>query len=95
MSRLSVALLLLLAGCSKAGATKPAPHEHERHPAHREADEPAQPETQPESADYQPSPSEVPLTDDFTTAAQKRVTPDNYRRELVTIEKELHQLRLE
>ena len=36
--------------------------------------------------------SELPLTEDFFAAAEKRVTPDNYRLELVTIQRELDQL---
>ena len=39
-----------------------------------------------------PDEPEVPLTEDFVSAAEKRVTPDNYRQELVTIAKELDQL---
>lgn len=41
------------------------------------------------------TPSELPLTSDFAKAAAKRVTPDNYRKELVRIEKELAQLQRE
>lgn len=41
---------------------------------------------------YAPSASEVPLTVDFEAAAQKRVQPENYRKELSRIENELMQL---
>ncbi|HEY6881035.1 MAG TPA: hypothetical protein VI299_23580 [Polyangiales bacterium] len=41
---------------------------------------------------YAPSASEVPLTVDFEAAADKRVQPENYRKELSRIETELTQL---
>jgi hypothetical protein len=45
-----------------------------------------------ESASYAPTAMEVPLPDDFTRAADKRVGADNYRKELSRIERELAEL---
>jgi len=41
---------------------------------------------------YAPSAMEVPLPDDFTRAADKRVGVDNYKKELTRIERELAEL---
>jgi len=49
-------------------------------------------ETPKPGDNYEPSASDVPLTADFAKAAAKRVTPDNYRKELTLIERELDQL---
>jgi hypothetical protein len=46
----------------------------------------------PSAAEYTPSASEVPLMVDFEPAAEKRVQPENYRKELTRIENELIQL---
>ena len=45
-----------------------------------------------ESESYAPTAMEVPLPDDFTRAADKRVGADNYRKELSRIERELAEL---
>jgi len=42
---------------------------------------------------YDPTAMDVPLTVDFEKAASKRVQPDNYRKELTRIERELKALK--
>ena len=92
-------LVLLALGCSKSEHA-PALHPDSEHvetdhappePGQGMADLPRL-ETGKPSDDYNPSPSELPLTEDFVAAAEKRVTPDTYRSELVTIQRELDQL---
>lgn len=58
-----------------------------RDPARRAAD------LEQEAAAYQPTALEVPLTADFTKAANQRVQSDNYAKELGRIERELKALR--
>ncbi len=41
------------------------------------------------SAGYSPSPSEVPIHQDYDGAAEKMVRPDNYKAQLSKIEKDL------
>lgn len=46
-------------------------------------------ERQPKKRRYQPDPTEVPVSSDFTRAARRRVRADNYKSELSRIELEL------
>ena len=100
--RVQSALLLALSfGCGK---TERAPEPESRPSSERaEAEHTERPkspgmadvpalETPAASDVYDPSPSELPLTEDFSAAAEKRVTPDNYQLELGTIARELEQL---
>lgn len=41
---------------------------------------------------YAPRASEVPLPEDFTRAAERLVVPDNYKKQLTRIERELAEL---
>lgn len=100
--RVQSALLLALSfGCgtseraherARRPASEPAELEHSERPkSPGMADVPAL-ETPVASDVYDPSPSELPLTEDFAAAAEKRVTPDNYQLQLETIARELAEL---
>jgi hypothetical protein len=86
-------LSVLALGCAKAEPpSAPSAADHKvRTPGESMADLPAL-ETGKLDDDYTPTASELPLAEDFAAAAEKRVTPDNYRKELITIQKELEQL---
>lgn len=56
--------------------------------AARECDD----ECRPRVTEYAPTPMEVPIVDDYARAAEKRVGPDTYRRELTRVERELSEL---
>jgi len=76
VSRLPIALVLLV-------ALAPA-CDKKKHGAGRDDDCEVEP--------YGPTAMEVPLPDDFTRAADKRVGADNYKKELSRIERELAEL---
>src|SRR5689334_13764383 len=70
---LLAALACAWLGCSKSEAKPSGPRENCAAPA----------------PPYQPTATEVPLPQDFLAAAEKRVTSENYRRELARIEREI------
>ncbi|MDB4976536.1 MAG: hypothetical protein JWN48_4877 [Myxococcaceae bacterium] len=86
-------LAVALGGCAKLEPEKRAPSEHADGTPSGMRDLPHLETPEPSSEAHPLTASEVPLTEDFATAADKRVTPDNYRQELATIEKELEQLK--
>lgn len=97
----SLLLALSVVGCGKsdhalearAPASEHPDSEHIARAPHKGVADVPELETPTPSDDlYDPSPSELPLTEDFAKAAETRVTPDNYQRELATIERELEQL---
>jgi len=48
-----------------------------------------EPEEDEEGTGFEPDATEVPMTADFAQAASRRVKADNYREELLRIEREL------